>query len=324
MTVQATLSLKISFACPKNPCEQTRLYAIPKQSSLVLVIGDNGSGGELYQVATDTWQEIKLADAVDKHNIAIAPDGSKMAFLRLRTDTSAPVALGSIWVYDFAKQSMSQVSEWAAFYADLIWLDNQQILFSRANIGTPPTDWHTWVLALNDPEQPQELSPGRVQALVGTRYLFIEHEQARTADLNPLIQLERYDLEQGISTPISDWYDRYSQTLKIKSASNHQKAALVTGGEPEMLGMTTPVQLGIDLQILQADGTTSQSLFVTCTECLPTWSSDSQTLLFFDANSDQLVLVDATTGTMSQQKLPKAFYPQFPYSSLSHLLLLDN
>ncbi|XSG76896.1 hypothetical protein ACP8Y2_07785 [Herpetosiphon llansteffanensis] len=312
-------SLKRSLACSKTPCEQTQIHAIPNQPTIALVVGDSGSGGELYQIEYTNWQATKLADQVDKQSIAITPDGTKMAFLRLRTDTSAPVALGSIWVYAFAAQSTSQITEWVAFYADLIWLDNQQLVFSRANRGTPPTDWHTWLLDLNDLEQPQELSAGRVQAIIGDQYIFIEHEQARTGDLNPLIQLERYDLEQGRSTPISDWYDRYSQTLKIKSAPNHQYAALVAGGEPEMLGMTTPPQLKFELQILQADGTTSQTLLVPCTECYPSWSSKSENMLFFDANSEQFVLVDATTGTISKKTLATAFYPH-----PSTMLIIDN
>ncbi|MFD3165308.1 hypothetical protein [Herpetosiphon sp. NSE202] len=311
-------SLKRSFTCPKNSCEQTKLNAIPNQPALALVIGDSGSGGELYQLDYTNWQATKLAAQVDQQSIAITPDGSKIAFVRLRTDTTAPVALGSIWMYDFAAQSTSQISEWSAFYTDLIWLDNQQLLFSKANVGTPPTDWHTWLLDLNDHEQPQELSAGRIQAIVGDQQLFIEHEQTRTADLNPLIQLERYDLEQGVSTPISTWYDRYSQTLNIKAAPNQQKAALVAGGEPEMLGMTTPPQLGVELKIIQADGTTSQTIFVNCTECYPTWSSKSQTILFFDANSQQFVLVDAATGTISHKTLPTAFYP-YP----STMLIID-
>ncbi|KPL90927.1 TolB-like translocation protein [Herpetosiphon geysericola] len=311
-------SLKLSLACPKNSCAKTKLHAIPNQPAFALVAGDSAFGGELYQIDYTNWQATTIADRVDQKSLAITPDGSKIAFLRLRTDTTAPVALGSIWVYDFAAQSTSQISEWRAFYADLIWLDNQQLLFSEANVGTPPTDWHTWLLDLNNLEQPRELSAGRIQAIVGEQQLFIEHEQNRTADLNPLIQIERYDLESGSSTPISDWYDRYSQTLKINAAPNQQKAALVAGGEPEMLGMTTPPQLGVELQILQADGTTSQPLFVNCTECYPRWSSKSQIILFFDSNSDQLVLVDAATGTISYKTLSTAFYPH-----LSTMLIID-
>lgn len=315
--------LQKSLECLDLYCEQTQLYAIPNQAVIALVVGDNGSGGELYQVSYQNWQATKIADQVAMDSLAIMPDGSTLAFLRLRTDTSAPVALGSIWVYEFANQNLKQVSEWMAFYADVIWLDNQQMLFSRAKNGTPPTNWHTWLLDLNNPSQPQEISAGRIQAVIGNQQLFIEHEQARISNLNPLIQIQRYDLRQGISTPISDWYDRYSQLLQIETAPNQQQVVLITGGEPEMLGMTTPPQLGIDLQIIDAAGVAGPTSFIECTECWPSWSSEGQTLLFFDYNHERLVLVDPSTGAIDQQKLPERFYPH-PSHSLYHILKLDH
>lgn len=194
-------------------CSITGLAASPDGTTIAYVVGEQALSGSLRLVSADGSGDRLVVDDVGAIGLqAFSPDGSRLAFVRYREANPAPVPQSSLWAVEIGGEPR-QVTDWGFFYDPPAWFDDQTLIFSQASIGTPPSSWNMFRIALEEGAEPIPLSPGQLVQLSPDRraaLVLVEpvasNSEQRDLGLLPLDGAEpRLLTRRGGPAPLAAW-----------------------------------------------------------------------------------------------------------------------
>jgi Tol biopolymer transport system component len=259
-----------------NPCRIESLAAAPAGKQIVYL-----AKNRLHLASTDGSDDHIIAERVDEiSDHPFSPDGAQLVFTRLQDANPAPVPQSSLWVIPVQGGEPRQIVPWGFFYASPAWLNNQELVFSQAFTGTPPSNWKTFRVAASGAEEPREIARGMLVELAPDRttmlmVIEVESGNSQRHDLSLVPVgggIPRQLIQGGDYAPMAFWspdgtaiavYEPAASSLAILDPSN--------GARHELLHLP--------------DGYLIYSL---------TWDTSGQNLFYWDGTF--LIRFDITSG----------------------------
>jgi Tol biopolymer transport system component len=171
-------------------CTFAGIAVSPDKSQLAYLLSTDGSPSTLHIVNADGSNDREIgANVCALGGQAFSPNGTLLAVARCEDAEPAPVPQSSIWVIKTDGSDSKQITPWGYFLAAPAWSSDTSLIFSKASIGTPLTNWHTFSADVQEATQPMTLTTGLLVAVSPDRTALLSQvedapEQSRSDQFN--------------------------------------------------------------------------------------------------------------------------------------------
>jgi hypothetical protein len=147
-----------------NPCSIIQLAIHPLNNQLFYILepqntplqrslwSSQADGAEMQQISADVW---------DMAQQPFSPDGSSIVISRLQAQQDTSESTTANWVLQLQNGNIQQITDWGFSIEPGTWLNNQEIIYPQASFGSPPCDWSSYVVRVQE-AKPQLYARGKV------------------------------------------------------------------------------------------------------------------------------------------------------------------